>query len=89
MAELIDFYRLRGYDKDLWFTDVSPIVLSEWALENEIKFTVEIRLANRVGIMVQDKDKVMFELFWGANEKRASAIDHYGEYEEYYSDDEY
>ena len=87
MSDPIEFYRLKGYERDLWFTDVSPVVLSEWALENNVNFKIQYNLSDRVGFMIEEKDKVMFELFWGANERRADITDSLYGSKSYYEDD--
>lgn len=65
----IEFYRLNGWEKNLWFTDVNGVVLTDWAVENDIKFLIECRLPGRIGVTLSDKDRVLFELRWGSNYK--------------------
>ena len=85
----IEFYRLKGYEKDLWFADINPVVLSEWALENNVKFKIQYNLSDRVGFIIEEKDKVMFELFWGANIRRSDFNDTMYQYPDYNEDDDY
>lgn len=65
----IEFYRLHGWQKDIWFTDINGVVLTDWAVENDIKFLIEHHLPGRLGIVLSEKDRVMFELRWGGNYK--------------------
>ena len=65
----IEFYRLHGWQKEMWFTDVNGVVLTDWAVENSIDFIIKCRLPGRVGIILSEKDKILFELRWGGNYK--------------------
>lgn len=65
----IEFYRLHGWQKDMWFTDVNGVVLTDWAVESGINFIIECQLPGRIGIVLSEKDRILFELRWGSNYK--------------------
>lgn len=66
----IEFYRVHGWHKDIWFTNVNPVALCDWAVENGVKYNIEYRLHGRTGIQIGESDRVLFELRWGGNLKK-------------------
>lgn len=54
----------------MWFTDVNGVVLCDWAVENDIKYLIECNLPGRIGIIVSEKDRLLFELRWGNNYRK-------------------
>lgn len=81
----LEFYRAKGFSKDIWFTDVNPLVLTDWAAEHNIKFKTQINMSTYVGIeLANDSDKVMFELRWGGCEPRKSPFSADDYYDTFY-----
>jgi hypothetical protein len=63
----VEFYRVKGWERNIWFTDMHPVALCDWAVENGISYQIHDRYGGKTGIVVADKDKVMFELRWAGN----------------------
>ena len=61
----IFFYRLAGTG-DRWFTNFSGVVLSEWCNQHNVKYKTDYYDGSKTGIvLLEEKDKVYFQLRWG------------------------
>lgn len=61
----LTFYKLKNYEKTIWFTDATMAEFKEWAKENGVSYFSCWTADNRVGFVPFDENRVMFELFWG------------------------
>ena len=61
----LEFYKLKNYESNVWFTDATREEFDAWVKENKITYHTTWIINNRIGFVPSEHDRVMFELFWG------------------------